>query len=118
MLVRRKLAESVILGALAEQLSEAEQIRHMIQRVATEVAKLSEHLPATIRIKESELSSEERRLANFVDFIGEGRGSQALANALIETERGWRLCVKSWTHCAVAGGKCSRRRLWSGSRSD
>ena len=28
----------------------------------------------------------ERRLTNFVDFIGEGRGSQALANALIETE--------------------------------
>jgi hypothetical protein len=36
--------------------------------------------------KESELNSEERRLANFVDFIGEGRGSQTLANALIETE--------------------------------
>ena len=59
----------------------------MIERVAAEVAKLSEHLPETIRAKESELSSEERRPTNFVDFIGEGRGSQALANALIETER-------------------------------
>jgi len=29
----------------------------------------------------------ERRLANFVDFIGEGRGSQALTKALVETER-------------------------------
>ena len=28
-----------------------------------------------------------RRLANFVDFIGEGRGSQALAKAMVETER-------------------------------
>jgi len=27
------------------------------------------------------------RLANFVDFIGEGRGSRALASALTETER-------------------------------
>src|SRR5690349_18809488 len=26
-------------------------------------------------------------MANFVDFIGEGRGSQALAKALVETER-------------------------------
>lgn len=34
-----------------------------------------------------ELTAEQRRLANFVDFIGEGRGSQALAKALVETER-------------------------------
>lgn len=38
---------------------------------------------------ESEQGSEERRLANFVDFIGQGRGSHALANALVETE--WRV---------------------------
>ena len=31
--------------------------------------------------------AEERRLANFLDFIGEGRGSQALGEALVETER-------------------------------
>ena len=33
------------------------------------------------------LSSEERRLANYIDFIGEGRGSRVLAKALTETER-------------------------------
>ena len=33
------------------------------------------------------MSAEQRRLANFVDCIGEGRGSQALAKALVETER-------------------------------
>jgi site-specific DNA recombinase len=87
MLVRRKLAERLILDALTEQLTRAEQIRHMLERVEAEVAKLSQHLPETIRAKQSELSAEERRLANFVDFIGEGRGSQALANALVETER-------------------------------
>ena len=38
-------------------------------------------IPETIRIKESELQAEERRLANFVEFIGEGRGSKALAEA-------------------------------------
>jgi hypothetical protein len=43
-------------------------------------------VPQTIRAEESELISEERRLRSFVDFIGKGRGSQALANALIETE--------------------------------
>lgn len=45
------------------------------------------HIPETVRTKQAELGAEERRLANFVDFIGEGRGSQALAKALVETER-------------------------------
>jgi hypothetical protein len=40
----------------------------------------------TIRVKEAELGAEERRLENFLDFIGEGRGSQALAKALVESE--------------------------------
>jgi len=44
-------------------------------------------VPETIRLKEAELQADERRLANFVDFIGEGRGSRALASALTETER-------------------------------
>lgn len=38
-------------------------------------------------VEETELSAEERRLANFLDFIYEGRGSQALGQALAETER-------------------------------
>jgi hypothetical protein len=58
-------AEEAILGALTEQLTQAQQIHHVIERVGTGVAKLSEHLPETIRTKKSELSSEERRLANF-----------------------------------------------------
>jgi hypothetical protein len=40
-----------------------------------------------LKLKEAELAAEQRRLANFVDFVGEGRGSQALAKALLETER-------------------------------
>jgi len=44
-------------------------------------------LPETIRLKEAELASEERRLANFIEFVGEGRGSRALGQALVETER-------------------------------
>ena len=45
------------------------------------------HLPDALKLKEAELTAEQRRMANFVDFIGEGRGSQALAKALVETER-------------------------------
>jgi len=87
MLVRRKLAETIILKAVREQLDQTEHIRYLLERVEAEVAKLYAHIPETVRTKEAELDAEERRLANFVDFIGEGRGSQALGKALVETER-------------------------------
>ena len=51
------------------------------------MGKLYAHIPETVPTKEIELGAEERRLANFVDFIGEGRGSQALGKALLKTER-------------------------------
>lgn len=38
-------------------------------------------------MKEAELNAEQRRLANFLDFVGEGRGSRVLAAALVDTER-------------------------------
>ncbi len=87
MLVRRRLVEKVITDAVREQISSAEQIRYVLERVEEEVHKLYAHVPETIRLKETEAAAEERRLANFVDFVGEGRGSQALAKALVETER-------------------------------
>lgn len=87
MLVRRKLGESIILKAVREQLGQTEHIRYLLEQVEAEVAKLYAHIPATVRTKEAELGAEERRLANFIDFIDEARGSQALAKALVETER-------------------------------
>lgn len=87
MLVRRKLAETIILNAVREQLSRAEHIRYLLEQVEAEVARLYAHVPEAVRTKEAELGAEERRLVNFVDFIGEGRGSQALGKALVETER-------------------------------
>ncbi len=86
-LVRRTLAEKVILEAVQEQISEPKQIAYVLQRVEEEIAKLRSDLPDTLKLKEAELSAEQRRMANFLDFIGEGRGSQALAKALVETER-------------------------------
>jgi site-specific DNA recombinase len=86
-LVRRTLAEKVILDAVREQISDPEHIAYVLGRVEQEIAKLRADLPDTLKLKEAELTAEQRRLANFVDFIGEGRGSQALAKALTETER-------------------------------
>ena len=86
-LVRRTLVEKVILGAVQEQIADPEHIAYVLRRVEEEIAKLRSDLPDALKLKEAELSAEQRRLANFVDFIGEGRGSQALAKALAETER-------------------------------
>jgi site-specific DNA recombinase len=87
LLVRRKLAERVILATVRERLADPEGIRHVLRRVEDEIVKLRSDVPEAIRLKEAELGSEERRLANFLDFMGEGRGSRALGEALVETER-------------------------------
>ena len=86
LLVRRKLAEQIILDAVRARLSEPQPLHDVLRRVETEVQRLYSHVPETIRLKEAELAAEERRLGNFVDFVGEGRGSRTLAQALVDTE--------------------------------
>jgi hypothetical protein len=56
-------------------------------RVEEEVRRLYADVPQTIAIKEAELAAEERKIANFIEFVGEGRGSRQLAAALLESER-------------------------------
>jgi hypothetical protein len=79
--------ERIILETLRQHLSSSEAIHHVLRRAEEEIGKLYAHIPESLRLKETELNAEERRLVNFVDFIGEGRGSRTLAQALIETER-------------------------------
>ena len=38
-----------------------------------------------VQRKETELRSEERRLRNYIDFIGEGKGSQTLNEVLLKS---------------------------------
>jgi Recombinase zinc beta ribbon domain len=87
LLVRRSLAEKIILDMVRERLSDLQHIEYVLRRVEAEVRKLYTHVPESIHLKETELTAEKRRLANFVDFIGEGRGSRTLALALLESER-------------------------------
>jgi hypothetical protein len=86
-LVCRTLAEKIIIGAVSEQINDCQAISCVLNRVEEEVAKLRVDLPETLRLKEAELTAEQRKLGNFVDFIGQGRGSQALGKALAERER-------------------------------
>jgi site-specific DNA recombinase len=85
-LVRRSLTEKVIMSAVRDRLGDPSDVARVLERVEQAVGELRSDLPENIRLKEAELASEERRLANFVDFVGEGRGSRALAQALVETE--------------------------------
>ena len=51
------------------------------------VSNLYSDIPESIRRKESELRTEEQRLANYVNFIGEGNASRSIDEALRESEK-------------------------------
>lgn len=86
LIVRRRLAEKVILRDMARQFSSPSAIQYVLQQVEREVSKLYKDVPETIRAKQVELQTETRRLANFVNFVAEARGSRAIAEALEVTE--------------------------------
>src|SRR3990172_931076 len=86
-LVRRTLAERIITAEVRERLSSTENIAYILKRVEDAVARMCSDVPETIRLKESELQAEERRVANFIEFVAEGRGSKAVAGALEISEK-------------------------------
>ena len=87
LLVRRVLTERVILDAVRERLATRQSLEHLLHSVEAEIRKLYANVPETIRVKSTEFETERRRVANFVEFIAEGRGSRALAEALAASER-------------------------------
>jgi site-specific DNA recombinase len=86
-LVRRKLAERVILSAVQDGLRSTENLEYLLQRVEQEIRELNRDLPETIKLKQAEHETEKRRIQNFVEFVAEGRGSRALGEALAASER-------------------------------
>ena len=87
LLVRRTLAERLVVDAVRREVSNRERVAYLLDRVAAEVKHLVSDLPETLTLKKAELEAAERKLGNFVEFIGQGRGSRALADALEVTER-------------------------------
>ena len=86
-LVRRSLAERVILAAVRERLASSENLAYVLQRVKEEIARTTSTAPETLRLKQAECEQEERRLGNFVEFVADGRGSRTLGQALVSSER-------------------------------
>ncbi len=94
---------------------EPAEFARVLPRAEEEVARIDADVPETVRLKAAVLDAEESRLANFLDFVGEGRGSNALAAGLIETESGGsRYCGPRWIRSGRRAIGCSPRLPPSG----
>ena len=68
------------------RISNAESLRYVLDRVAVEVKRLHADLPNTLETTRRKLDLAERRVANFVACIGDGKGTRALGQALEASE--------------------------------
>ncbi len=84
--VRRTVLENLILDEVKQLLSDPVNIQRVLTSVAKKMQKLYSDFPNQISRKEKELASEERKLNNFIEFIGEGKGTRSINHALIECE--------------------------------
>jgi site-specific DNA recombinase len=87
LLVSRRTTERAVLAAVQAKLADPTSFRYVLERVEAEAQRLQAHLPEEIRIKRAALEAEERRVANYVAFIGEGKGTRALGEALGAAEQ-------------------------------
>jgi hypothetical protein len=95
LMVRKTLVERVVLAAVRDRLADQENLDYVFGKLAQEVAAASTVTPETIRLKEAECDAEQRRVANFVEFVADGRGSRALADALTASEKGLKDVTRS-----------------------
>ena len=87
LLVRRVLVERIVMAAVRDRLGHSENLDYVFAKLKHEVANASTATPETIRLAEAESDAEQRRVANFIEFVAEGRGSRALADALTTSEK-------------------------------
>jgi len=61
-------------------------VHYVLGRVEEAVRQLLGDLPEEIKLRRAALAEEERRVANFIEFIGDGKATQALFQALQAAE--------------------------------
>ncbi|HEX9849833.1 hypothetical protein [Candidatus Deferrimicrobium sp.] len=88
-LVRKSIAEQVILGAVYEKISNAEALSYIFRQVETQTAKELAKSPETILQKEAEYADEKRKVDNLLKFIMEGKAGhlKSVADSLGLCER-------------------------------
>ena len=74
----------MIIDEVNKQIANPDNFSRVLRKVEDEVAKSYSDVPEIIQ-KECEQAAENRRLANFEEFIAEGRGNQTIGKALEET---------------------------------
>ena len=79
LLVRRALVERIVLAAVRDRLAHPENLDYVFKKLEQEVASASTATPETIRLKEAECDAEQRRVANFIEFVAEGGGGVGLS---------------------------------------
>ena len=82
LLVPRRLTERKVVESLRQECSAPAAIQKVLEHVEAEIYRLHSHVPEQIKLKRAALGDEERRIANFIEFIGDGKGTPALAEAL------------------------------------
>ena len=87
LLVSRRIAERRVLAAVQGRLQDLPSFHYVLERVEDEVKRLQAHLPEEIELKRAALATEERRIANYSAFIGEGKATRALGEALAFAEQ-------------------------------
>jgi hypothetical protein len=77
LLVPRRFLEKRILAQVAQRISNAAAVHYVLERVALEVKRLHTHLPEKVKLARAALAAEERRVVNYIAFIGAGKGTLA-----------------------------------------
>jgi hypothetical protein len=72
------VAEKKLLATVRDRLGNTEAIHSVLAAVGREIGRLCADLPENLKLKRAALAAAERKIANIVDFIGDGKGSTAL----------------------------------------
>ena len=78
---RRTVFENIMLQDTKLRRSNTENIQQILKKVEKKVQIIYSDFPNKIRQKKKELALEERKPTNFINFIGEGKGTRSLNQA-------------------------------------
>ena len=86
-LVRKSVAEQIILSEVAKLIGDSASIKYVLSRVEELSAKLICTVPKEIQTKKTEQAQLKKRINNFVSFISEGNSSKNVAESLSFSEQ-------------------------------
>ena len=85
--VRRSVAEQLIVGVVQELVATPDAVLKVLREVQVELKKAEKGDSKDLITRQRELESEQRRLDNFVEFVAQGRGTDAVSRAMEQSER-------------------------------